>query len=65
MLWEGQLVAREGGQEIIDEDWACVWTEFHNRSKLSSLVPDTHFLQHLITAMATARVYVGQMSLED
>ncbi len=44
VLWEGQLVVDEGrgGQEIIDEDWACIWTEFHNRSKLSSLVPNSN-----------------------
>jgi hypothetical protein len=41
VLWEGRLVDKGGGQEITDEDWACVRTEYHNRSKLSSLVPDT------------------------
>ena len=41
VMEEGRLVDKGGGQEIIDEDWACVRTEYHNRSKLLSLVPDT------------------------
>ncbi len=32
VLWEGRLVDEGGGQEIIYQDWACV---YHNRSKLS------------------------------
>ena len=41
VMEEGRLVDKGGGQEIIDEDWACVRTEYHNRSKLLWLVPDT------------------------